>query len=139
MSCVTPLGGAALTSVSTAGDMATPRSQTIPAVISSAHSSSEARTEKISALSLADSSSSVSVCQEFLLTDRLTGAAYLEKRLPSILSVALQESIRQTRLAPTTSVVNLDPVGSGIFFRIRNYLIRIRIQEEEKTIKTPEK
>ena len=115
MSCVTPLGGAALTSVSTAGDMATPRSQTIPVVISSAHSSSEARTEKISALSLADSSSSVSVCQEFLLTDRLTGAAYLEKRLPSILSVALQESIRQTRLAPTTSVVNLDPVGSGIF------------------------
>jgi hypothetical protein len=32
--------------------------------------------------------------QEFLLTDRLTGAAYLETRLPSILSVALQASLR---------------------------------------------
>jgi hypothetical protein len=56
-----------------------------------AGTSSVEASEKLSALALADTSS-VSVCQEFLLTDRLTGAAYLEKRLPSILSVALQAS-----------------------------------------------
>jgi hypothetical protein len=49
--------------------------------------------ERLSALALADTSS-VSMGQEFLLTDRLTGAAYLETRLPSILSVALQASLR---------------------------------------------
>ncbi len=64
------------------------------------HSSSSAATpaassttERLSALALADTSS-VSMGQEFLLTDRLTGAAYLETRLPSILSVALQASLR---------------------------------------------